>query len=124
MELNESTFLIYATKYYDIKKSEGPEEFYEDLKRFQYLKRIFKRYDDVGEINVRLALNHIVVIYNCFGSKATDLLFLKLEPFKHILVPFLIFLNMVPNMFYINKKKFILSDISLDPLIVQELRKI
>ena len=124
MILNESTFLFFATKYYDTKKSEGPEEFIEDMKRFQYLKRLFKKYEESGELNVRLVLNHIVIIYNCFGSKATELLFVKLEQHQQALVPFLIMLNTISDSFYINDKKIILSDITLDNSIIQELRKI
>ena len=44
MILNEDTFTVYAAKHYDMKKAASVDEFYDDLKRFQYLKRLFKRF--------------------------------------------------------------------------------
>jgi hypothetical protein len=44
MILDETSFLIYAARHYDMKKSSGIEEFNDDLKKFQYLKRLFKRW--------------------------------------------------------------------------------
>ena len=79
MILDEKSFLLIAAKNYDMKRSSGVEEFYDDLKRFQYLKRLFKRYEDDGDLRIRLILNHIVVLYNCFGSAATNMLFYKLK---------------------------------------------
>ena len=67
MILDEQSFLIYAAKYYDMRKSSGVEEFYDDLKKFQYLKRLFKRYEEDGDLKVRLILNNLIVLYNCFG---------------------------------------------------------
>ena len=44
MELTDDTFLIYAAKHYDNPQCSSHEEFEEDLKRIQYLKRLFNRY--------------------------------------------------------------------------------
>jgi hypothetical protein len=66
MILNDTNFLLYAAKAYDVKKSSGAEEFYEDLKRFQYLKRLFKRNEETDDLKIRLILNHIIVLYNCW----------------------------------------------------------
>ena len=79
MELTEQTFLIYASKHYDNPQCSSYEEFEDDLKRIQYLKRLFNRYEGSGELKERLILNHIIVLYNCFGLAATNILFLKLE---------------------------------------------
>ncbi len=79
MVLDESTFMLYAAKHYDMKKAASTEEFYDDLKRFQYLKRLFRRYEEFDELKVRLILNHMIVIYNCFGLAGTPMLFLRLE---------------------------------------------
>ena len=93
MKLNEESFIIYAAKSYDMKKAASIEEFNEDLKRFQYLKRLFKRYDEDNELRVRLILNHLIVLYNCFGPMSTNMLFMKLEGYHHLLKPFVMFLN-------------------------------
>lgn len=127
-KLDESNFLLYAAKHYDNPSCFDTLEFYEDLNRFKYLKRLFSRYDETGELKERLILNHIIVIYNLFGVEAsTRMLFLKLKDYYHYLKPFLIFLNYCPERVVgigIDNKTVITSDIIMDPLIVEALRKI
>ncbi len=72
-------------------------EFEEDLKRFQYLRKLFARYKQTGDLKERLILNHLIVIYNCFGTKATNMLFLKLEGFHDCLKPFATYLNFMKD---------------------------
>jgi hypothetical protein len=124
MILNEANFILYAAKMYDVKRSSGVEEFNEDLKRFQYLKRLFKRYDESGDLKIRLILNHIIVLYNCFGPEATDMLFFKLKEYHTYLKPFVLFLNYMPEKIKYEDFNIYDSDIQLDPNIVKELRKI
>jgi len=124
MILNESNFMLYAAKCYDVKKSSGAEEFYEDLKRFQYLKRLFKRYEEADDLKVRLILNHVIVLYNCFGTEATNMLFFKLKEYHTMLKPFVLFLNYLPETVQYEGGTLYTSDVGLDPRIVQELRKI
>jgi hypothetical protein len=116
--------MLYAAKAYDVKKSSGAEEFYEDLKRFQYLKRLFKRYDEAGDLKIRLILNHVIVLYNCFGPDATDMLFFKLKEYHKYLKPFVLFLNYMPDKIHFEDITLYNSDIGLDKTIVDELRKI
>lgn len=116
--------MLYAAKAYDIKKSSGADEFYEDLKRFQYLKRLFKRYEEADELKIRLILNHIIVLYNCFGLEATNMLFFKLKEYHPQLKPFVLFLNYMPELINYEETVVRNSDISLDQNIVRELRKI
>lgn len=124
MILDEKSFLLIAAKNYDMKRSSGVEEFYDDLKRFQYLKRLFKRYEDDGDLRIRLILNHIIVLYNCFGSAATNMLFYKLKEHHKYLKPFVVFLNYMPAV--IEYENIIIrdTDIMLDPIIIEELRKL
>lgn len=124
MVLNEDTFTIYAAKCYDMKKAASVDEFYDDLKRFQYLKRLFKRYEETGELKIRLILNHLIVIYNCFGAQATPMLYMKLEEYHTYLTPFVIMLNYLPSRIEYGEKNIISSDIPLDSVIIEELRKI
>lgn len=124
MELNEESFMIYAAKFYDMKKAASVEEFHEDLKRFQYLKRLFKRYDEDNELRIRLILNHLIVLYNCFGPMSTNMLFMKLEGYHHYLKPFVLFLNYLPEVIEYNGNKIFTSSIPMDPIIIDELRKI
>lgn len=124
MILNDTNFMLYAAKAYDIKKSSGADEFYEDLKRFQYLKRLFKRYEEADELKIRLILNHIIVLYNCFGLEATNMLFFKLKEYHPQLKPFVLFLNYMPELINYEETVVRNSDIPLDQNIVRELRKI
>lgn len=124
MILSEDTFLLYAAKYYDNPQCSSYEEFEEDLKRFQYLKRLFNRYENTGELKERLILNHIIVLYNCFGKNTTNMLFMKLEESQATLKPFVIQLNFMPEFIEYNDKRIVSSDIPMDPIVVQTLRGI
>ena len=69
------------------------------MKRFKYIKRLLRKYQDSGELKERLILNHMTVIYNVFGADAgSTLLLFKIEPeFWGILKTFMVFLNMLPE---------------------------
>ena len=96
-ELNKDNFLLFSIKYYENPNSSTQEEFYEDLKRFKYVKRWLKKYHDSGIINSHLLLNHIIVIFNCWNDAAIPMLFYKIEPqYWSYLKSFLIFLGRVP----------------------------
>jgi|TARA_R110000782_G_scaffold236462_1_gene322582 hypothetical protein len=124
MTLNEDTFVIFAAKCYDMKKVASVDEFYDDLKRIQYVKRLFKRYDETGELKTRLILNHMIVLYNCFGASATPMIFMKLHEYHKYVAPFALMLNYMPDRIEYGEKKIISSDIPLDNKIIEELRKI
>lgn len=125
-DLNEANALVYAAKHYDNPHFFDTVEFYEDLSRFKYLKKLFGRYEETGEINERLVLNHLIVIYNVFGVEAaTKLLFLKMDNYGSYLKPFLLLLNYLPdNIFGVNGRNINTSDIIMDQKIVEKLRKI
>jgi hypothetical protein len=97
MKLNETTFLLYAMKYYDNPHCTDVAEFEEDLKRFQYLRKLFGRYSQENDLKERLILNHLIVIYNVFGLDATEMLFFKLHEYHTYLRPFVEYLNKMPN---------------------------
>ena len=79
-ELNEENFTLFAIRHYDNPQCTSTEEFYEDMRRFRYLKRLLKRYYKNGELRERLILNHLIVLNNLFGvSHAIRLLEYKIE---------------------------------------------
>lgn len=127
-KLDESNFLLYAAKHYDNPNCYQTVEFYDDLSIFKYLKRLFNRYEETGELKERLILNHLTVLYNTFGTEpATRMLFLKLRGQYQILKPFLVFLNMMPEVVYnigIENRNIKSSDIHMDEEIVKVLRTI
>jgi len=97
-ELTEDNFVLYAMKNYDNPGCKGIGEFKDDLKKFSYLKRLFRKYKAGSGLKERLILNHIIVITNLFGVNASiDMLFFKIDK-KHWpqLKSFLIYLNIMP----------------------------
>ena len=73
--ITNDNWLTYAMKSYDNPTLEKDVEFNDDLKRFKYLKRLFRKYELTNNIKVRLAVNHIVVLHNVFNTDtATTLL--------------------------------------------------
>ena len=90
---------MFAIKHYNNPSCVDEQEFLDDMKRFKYLKRLFRKYDTSKELKMRLIINHIIVLANVFGvDAATTLLFFKIEK-SHwpILKAFLIFLRYMPE---------------------------
>jgi hypothetical protein len=124
IDLSNENVMMYAVKAYD-RPDCIMSEFKEDMKRFNYLKRLFRRYRKVGELREQLVLNHLVVIYNVFGPEvATRLLFFKMSKEDYtILKTYLIFLSCMPEKVYGIKGQDILSsDIPIDMTIAKTLR--
>ena len=121
--LTEDNFLTYAMHHYDNSQCYSLEEFNDDLKRFLYLKKLFNRYKNEGDLKENLILNHLIVIYNIFGEHATNMLYFKIEKeYWEILTTFLVFLNRMPE--EVKQYGIKLSEVELDEYIVQTLRKI
>lgn len=49
-------------------------EFRDEVLRFVYISRLLRRYDNGGKINMRLLINHMIVVHNVFDIVATKLL--------------------------------------------------
>jgi len=93
-KLTADNFIIQAMKYYENPQCRTLQEFEEDIKRFSYLKKLFKRYADSSDLKERLILNHIIILYNVFGSKATDMLYYKIDvEYWAILSTFIVYLG-------------------------------
>ena len=93
--LTKDNLILFAIKHYQNPSCEGINEFYDDMKRFKYLKRLFKKFSKTGILKERLIMNHIIVLANVFGPEAVKvLLFFKIDQiFWTELKTFLIFLN-------------------------------
>ena len=77
--LTPETIDIFAKRHYD-NRGAGQEEFDDDMNRFKYLKRLFRKYDTSKEFKSRLIINHIIILANVFGvDAATTLLFFKID---------------------------------------------
>ena len=117
-KIDQKNFLLFAAKHYYKPNVIDAEEFYNDLKRFMYLKRLLKRYHNTGEISERLLLNHLIVVFNVFDIEpCLKMLEFQIEAkyWTH-LKPFLVFLRHIRNDQYTN--------IEMDKVIVEKLRKI
>jgi hypothetical protein len=125
-DLTSENVLLYAVKAYD-KPNCIMSEFKEDMKRFNYLKRLFYRYRKEGEMRERLVINHLIVLYNVFGVEvATRLLFYRVHKEDyHTLKTYLLFLNYMPSVVRgIRGQNIISSDISVDLKVAEVLREI
>ena len=123
-DLTNDNILLYAAKAYD-KPNCIMSEFKEDMKRFNYLKRLFKRYRKVGELREQLVLNHLVVICNVFGPEvATRILFFKMAKDDYsALKTYLLFLSCMPERVKgIKGHDIISSEIPVDMRIADILR--
>ena len=124
--LTNDNIMIFAMKAYD-KPNCIMSEFKEDMKRFNYLKRLFKRYRKLGELREQLVLNHLVVMYNVFGPEvATKLLFFQMSKDDYsALKTYLLFLSCMPEKVKgIKGHDIISSEISVDMTIAHALRQI
>jgi|TARA_R100000084_G_C4617495_1_gene131386 hypothetical protein len=110
-ELTESNHVLFAIKHYENPQSVTVDDFMEDMKKFKYLKRLFKRYLNSDVLRVNLILNHLIILFNVFGEGTIPLLMYKLEhEYWSILKTFLIYLNRYPEI-----DSGILSKVPIDP---------
>lgn len=126
-ELTEDNFSHYAFKHYENASCSGMAEFYDDLKRFKYLKRLFRKAKRSNDLKERLILNHLIVLYNIFGIEAaTRMLFFKIDIQDWPqLKTFLIFLNFMPENIELASGDILPSaDIALDQNLIGLLRSI
>lgn len=117
---------MYAIKAYD-RPNCIMSEFKDDMKRFNYLKRLFRRYRKVDELREQLVLNHLVVLYNVFGPEvATRMLFFKMSKEDYsTLKTYLIFLSLMPERIRgIKGHDIISSEIPVDVVVADALRQL
>lgn len=109
---------MFAIKHYNNPQCEGEKEFYDDMKRFKYIKRLLRKYHETNILKERLLLNHIIITRNLFGTEAcvTLLLFKIQREYWGTLKSFLLYLNML--------KEDELKDIPTDEFVSAELRKL
>lgn len=97
-ELNEENYIIFAIKHYDNPQAVTQEDFFEDMKRFKWIKRLLNKYKNTGELNIHLIINHFMVLYNVFGEATTALLFFKInKELWSILKTFILYLGRLPE---------------------------
>ena len=97
-ELNESNYTMFAIKHYDNPQAVTQEDFYEDMKRFKWIKRLLNKYKNSGDLNVHLLLNHFIILCNVFDEATTALLFYKIDKdLWGVLKTFIVYLERIPE---------------------------
>ena len=122
-ELTNENYLMYALLHYDNPHCVDIKEYFEDVRKLKYIKRLFNRYKEDGVMKERLILNHLISFYNVFDfDAATRLLFFRVgKEYHSLLKTFLVYLNRMPDK--INENLYS-SDIHLDEKIIEILRNL
>lgn len=96
--LDDDNYLFFAIKNYNNPTSVTKDDFFDDMNRFKYLKRLLKKYHQSGELKTHLIVNHLTIIFNIFGEAAVPLLLYKIDyTLFPVLKTFLLFLNRLPQ---------------------------
>lgn len=97
-ELNENNYIMFAIKHYENPQAVTQEDFFEDMKRFKWIKRLLNKYHNTGELNIHLLINHFIILYNLFGEATTPLLFFKIDrKLWGVLKTFIMYLGRFPE---------------------------
>ena len=118
-EITKDNWLLFAQHHYDNPTLQKEQEFYDDIKRFKYLKRLFRKYKATKNIKIRLVLNHVIVLANVFGVEAACILLLyKVEKvYWSYLKSVLIYLDYL----YPHELNDIKTDKKIDDILKEEL---
>lgn len=82
--ITDDNFLLYATKNYESTRCFGVAELNQDLERFVHIKRLLRKYNRNKKTNLRLLVNHIIVINNLFGPYPTNrMLFFYVDEYTY-----------------------------------------
>lgn len=126
-KLTNENYLIFCAQHYNGNKYYTTEEFVEDLNRVKYIKKLITRYIENDDLKERLILNHIIILNNCFGPEILcKILYLKLKSHMRYVKPFLVLLNVLPDIIYnVGDEEIIDTNlIDMDMLIISKLRKV
>ena len=127
-QLTDLNFILYAAQNYKNLSYIDEKEFYDDLSKIKSLSKLFNRYMKGGELNHKLILNHLTILYNVFDHQSiTRILVFRLYNYLYYLKPFLILLGFWPEKIEgigINNETIISSDIPMDNNVVNILRRI
>jgi len=126
-KLDNKNYAIYCARHYANPTCVSMDEFYSDLRRVKYIKKLVTRYIQTGDLKERLILNHLIILNNVFGPELlVKMIFLKMRTQLRYIKPFLIMLNILPEVVYNvgNETHVITDDIPMDQKTVEALRKI
>lgn len=115
--ITDDNYISYCMRYYDNNQCNTIDEFETDLNIVMCIKKILDRYKKSNKINLRLLINHVIVLHNSFDFLVPHMLKCKL-PDDHlpIIKVILVFLK------YIEENDWV--DVYSDSKIFNELRGI
>ena len=118
-EITKDNWLLFAQHHYDNPTLQKEQEFYDDIKRFKYLKRLFRKYKATKNIKIRLVLNHVIILANVFSVEAAcTLLLYKVEKMYW---PYLKSVLVYLDYLYPHELNDIKTDKNIDLLLKEEL---
>lgn len=126
-KLDNKNFVLYCARHYANPNCASMEEFYSDLRRVKYIKKLITRYIQTGDLKERLILNHLIILNNVFGPELlVKMIFLKMRTQMKYIKPFLILLNILPDVVYNvgNETRIITDDVPMDQRVVEAIRQI
>lgn len=127
MNLSKENIDIFSELSYRNPQCLSAEDFYEDMNRIKYVKRLFNKYIKGEDIKTRLILNHIIAFYNVFEKRdATRILFFKMEEnYWSLLKTFLLYLSYMPEVVHgVNGRNILSEEININEEIFKELENI
>lgn len=125
--ITERNWLLHASRAYDNPSCASIDEFHKDMTHFKYVRKLLTQYCRGGELKERLILNHIITLGNLLGPELTvRILVLKNEDYLRVLAPFLILLNVLPDVVRgigEDGRDVRTDEIDLDPAVIGALRR-
>jgi hypothetical protein len=125
MKITKDNFDVLAIKAHQCIGCEGIEDILGDIAKFTHINKLFMKYISGDELNERLIMNHIVTLFNVFGSETIRFLFFKIKPeYYKALLPFLAYLNRLDKTVEIKNKMVSISKIGYDEYVLERLQQI
>lgn len=117
MDLTSDTIEDYGREYYK-PQYYSENEFLEDLRRLQNIKKLIHKHYYSDKLNERLILNHLTIIFNVFNFQAAlNMIFFTLpQEYYPTIKTFLLYMNLITDSFLI--------EIPLDQEVIKVLRKL
>lgn len=99
IELSDENFLIFAAQHYQNPHCYSMKDFQVDLNHIRYLRTNIKKFHERNDLKERLILNHLIILSNLFGVRATvHMVVYKIDDkYMYILKSFLIHLGYIKD---------------------------
>lgn len=125
LPISDANFNLLAIKAHSCQRCEGIDDILSDIDRFKYLNKQFLKYKNDGDLNYRIILNHLVILFNVFGNDTVRFLFYKIKPdYYQALIPFLAYLSRLGDYVEVKNKMVLVAKIGYDEIVANKLTEI